>query len=93
MILFLDEPKFLLYLCSTVLVGAAFTREMDGISNIKKWNILYPIYMNSKKTIAEGRRISAAKACENPTCVEIADCCNHFKIPNAVEVHLLIFKY
>lgn len=66
---------------------------MDGhISNIKKWNIIYPIYINSKKTIAEGRRISAAKACENPTCLEIADCCNHFKIPNAVEVHLLIYN-
>lgn len=76
------------------MVQAGFFRDMDGnISNIKKWNILYPVYMNSKKTIAEGRRISAAKACENPTCVEIADCCNHFKIPNAVEVHLLIYIY
>lgn len=80
--------------CSTIMVQAGFFRDMDGnISNIKKWNILYPVYMNSKKTIAEGRRISAAKACENPTCVEIADCCNHFKIPNAVEVHLLIYIY
>ncbi|XAR73751.1 hypothetical protein NMG60_11007823 [Bertholletia excelsa] len=60
---------------------------MDGqISNIKKWNILYPVYMNSKKTIAEGRRISASKACDNPTCVEIGDCCNHLKIPFAIEI-------
>ncbi|MBA0598625.1 hypothetical protein Gorai_008381, partial [Gossypium raimondii] len=38
-----------------------------------------------QKTVAEGRRISLAKACENPTCVEIADCCNHLKVPNAIE--------
>lgn len=54
--------------------------------NIKKWMVLYPIYINSKKTIAEGRRISAAKACENPTCLEIVDCCNYLKIPSAIEV-------
>ncbi|KAH7686271.1 signal recognition particle subunit SRP19 protein [Dioscorea alata] len=54
--------------------------------NIKKWIVLYPIYINSKKTIAEGRRISAAKACENPTCLEIVDCCNYLKIPSAIEL-------
>ncbi|KAM0945786.1 putative signal recognition particle, SRP19 subunit [Dioscorea sansibarensis] len=54
--------------------------------NIKKWMVLYPIYINSKKTIAEGRRISAAKACENPTCLEIVDCCNYLKIPSAIEL-------
>lgn len=56
-------------------------------ARIKKWVILYPVYINSKKTIAEGRRISASKACENPTCIEIADCCQYLKIPHAIEVH------
>ncbi|XP_019151630.1 PREDICTED: signal recognition particle 19 kDa protein [Ipomoea nil] len=60
---------------------------MDGnIQNIKKWIVFYPIYINSKKTIAEGRRISVSKACENPTCAEIQDCCNHLKIPSAIEI-------
>ncbi|KAM0939525.1 putative signal recognition particle, SRP19 subunit [Dioscorea sansibarensis] len=54
--------------------------------NINKWVVLYPVYINSKKTIAEGRRISAAKACENPTCLEIVDCCNYLKIPSAIEL-------
>ncbi|WOL06984.1 signal recognition particle 19 kDa protein-like [Canna indica] len=54
--------------------------------NIKKWNIIYPVYINSKKTVAEGRRISTAKACENPTCIEIGDCCNYLKIPFAIEL-------
>ncbi|KAJ3692982.1 hypothetical protein LUZ60_012077 [Juncus effusus] len=60
---------------------------MDAdLKSIKKWKVIYPVYMNSKKTIAEGRRISAAKACENPTCMEISDCCTYLKIPHAVEV-------
>lgn len=62
---------------------------MDGeIANIKKWVVLYPVYINSKKTIAEGRRISVNKACENPTCAEIGDCCSHFKLPFAIEVSI-----
>lgn len=56
------------------------------LTSIKKWNIMYPVYINSKKTVAEGRRISASKACENPNCMEISDCFSHLKIPHAVEV-------
>ncbi|XP_072965175.1 signal recognition particle 19 kDa protein-like [Typha angustifolia] len=60
---------------------------MDGsMPNIKKWIVLYPVYINSKKTIAEGRRISAEKACENPNCIEIDDCCRYLKLPSAIEL-------
>ncbi|XP_076900881.1 signal recognition particle 19 kDa protein-like [Bidens hawaiensis] len=60
---------------------------MDGGTvNLKTWKILYPVYLNSKKTIAEGRRIPASKACENPTALEIGDCCGHLKIPFAIEI-------
>lgn len=63
---------------------------MDGSTlNIKKWIVIYPVYINSKKAIAEGRRIGADKACENPTCIEINDCCQHLKIPCAIEVLLV----
>ncbi|XP_048229466.1 signal recognition particle 19 kDa protein isoform X2 [Ricinus communis] len=59
----------------------------DGsVPNIKKWVVLYPVYINSKKTIAQGRRICTSKACENPTCVEIGDCCSHLKLPFAIEI-------
>ncbi|KAG8374564.1 hypothetical protein BUALT_Bualt10G0008600 [Buddleja alternifolia] len=61
-------------------------KVMDvDIQNIKKWVVFYPIYINSKKTLAEGRRINASKACENPTCAEIYDCCAHLKLPCAIE--------
>ncbi|KAK7363418.1 hypothetical protein VNO77_05561 [Canavalia gladiata] len=61
---------------------------MDGteLPNIKKWIVLYPVYINSKKTMAEGRRISLTKACENPTCAEIGDCCSYLKVPFAIEI-------
>jgi hypothetical protein len=53
------------------------TRMDGGVgdlrSAINKWNVIYPVYLNSKKTVAEVRRIVAAKACPDPTCVEIAD--------------------
>jgi hypothetical protein len=60
----------------------------DLRSSIKKWKIIYPVYLNSKKTVAEGRRIAAAKACPDPTCIEIADSCSYLKIPGAIEVSL-----
>ncbi|XP_047073866.1 signal recognition particle 19 kDa protein-like [Lolium rigidum] len=58
----------------------------DLRSSIKKWKIIYPVYLNSKKTVAEGRRIAAAKACPDPTCIEIADSCAFLKIPRAIEL-------
>ncbi|CAN8321194.1 unnamed protein product [Cochlearia groenlandica] len=58
----------------------------SGSLNVKKWVVMYPVYMNSKKTVAEGRRISLSKACENPNCIEISDCCKHLKLPSAVEI-------
>lgn len=64
---------------------------MEGeLPSIKKWIVLYPVYINSKKTVAEGRRIGISKSCENPTCVEIGDCCNFLKLPFAIEVGFLL---
>lgn len=61
--------------------------DQEG-NSVKRWIVFYPIYINSKKTIAEGRRISVNKACENPTCVEIFDCCQHLQLRSAIEVCL-----
>ena len=51
-----------------------------------RWNIIYPVYINSKKTLAEGRRIPVSKGVENPTLQEIVDSCNFLKIPCIAEV-------
>lgn len=66
---------------------------MDGDEKkIKKWIVIYPVYINSKKTMAEGRRISISKACENPTYAEIHDCCRHLNLQSVPEVSLLSFS-
>ncbi|XP_067145285.1 signal recognition particle 19 kDa protein [Centruroides vittatus] len=42
-------------------------------SDRERWVCLYPAYINSKKTVAEGRRIPKNKCVENPTYHEIRD--------------------
>jgi signal recognition particle subunit SRP19 len=41
--------------------------------NNSSWICIYPAYINSKKTLAEGRRIPKEKAVDNPTHQEIRD--------------------
>ncbi|WVZ14848.1 hypothetical protein V8G54_012414 [Vigna mungo] len=72
---------------SVLSVRFRILQTMDAqLPNIKKWIVMYPVYINSKKTMAEGRRIAVAKACENPTCAEIGDCCSYLKLPFAIEI-------
>ncbi len=41
-----------------------------------RWICVYPTYINSRKTLPEGRRIPKKKAIDNPTVNEIKDICN-----------------
>lgn len=43
------------------------------LENIFRWICIYPAYINSKKTLAQGRRINKEKCVENPTHQEIRD--------------------
>lgn len=47
--------------------------------------ILYPAYINSKRTVAQGRRIPSDKACEDPNVMEIYDCLKYLKLPADIE--------
>lgn len=40
---------------------------------IRRWICIYPAYINSKKTLAQGRKIAKEKCVENPTHQEIRD--------------------
>ncbi|XP_022907516.1 signal recognition particle 19 kDa protein [Onthophagus taurus] len=42
-------------------------------SDPERWICIYPAYINSKKTLAQGRRIPKEKCVENPTHQEIRD--------------------
>ncbi|CAN9512815.1 unnamed protein product [Ophioblennius macclurei] len=45
----------------------------DNPADKERFICVYPVYINSKKTLAEGRRIPSNKAVENPSCAEIRD--------------------
>ncbi|KAE9413313.1 hypothetical protein Angca_002895 [Angiostrongylus cantonensis] len=42
-------------------------------SDEKRWVVIYPTYIDSKKSIQQGRKIPKELAVENPTAVEIHD--------------------
>ncbi|XP_072939801.1 signal recognition particle 19 kDa protein [Epargyreus clarus] len=42
-------------------------------SDVERWICIYPAYLNSKKTLAQGRRLPRAQCVENPTHQEIRD--------------------
>ncbi|CDW57935.1 signal recognition particle 19 kDa protein [Trichuris trichiura] len=50
-----------------------------------KWITIYPAYLNSKKSVAEGRRVPLAKAVENPTCSEIAEILKNIQLNVKIE--------
>ncbi|XP_006007938.1 signal recognition particle 19 kDa protein [Latimeria chalumnae] len=60
--------------------SALLGRKMASLSLspacTERFICIYPAYINSKKTIAEGRRIPVEKAVENPTFAEIYDVCS-----------------
>ncbi|KAK6178500.1 hypothetical protein SNE40_013283 [Patella caerulea] len=41
----------------------------------ERWICIYPTYINSKRTVQEGRRVPCSKAVDNPTYSEIKDVC------------------
>ncbi|XP_011498801.1 PREDICTED: signal recognition particle 19 kDa protein [Ceratosolen solmsi marchali] len=42
-------------------------------SDRERWICIYPVYVNSKRTLAEGRKLSKERCVENPTHQEIRD--------------------
>jgi len=64
-----------------------------ALSQKKKWKIIYPVYINSKKTLPEGRRIPKDKACENPTVTEVYDILKHLGFSCELEVIYNVVKY
>ncbi|GKB58705.1 signal recognition particle 19 kDa protein-like protein [Tanacetum coccineum] len=60
---------------------------MDGSTpNFKTWKHMYPFYMNSKKTIAEGRRIPFLKLVRIQLLWKLVIEFGHLKIPFAIEI-------
>ncbi|KAL7287394.1 hypothetical protein TKK_0018509 [Trichogramma kaykai] len=54
-------------------------------SDKERWVCIYPAYLNSKKTLAEGRKLNKSSCVENPTHQEIRDILNSAGLNVVVE--------
>lgn len=54
--------------------------------DISKWIVFYPAYIDSKKSIADGRRIPMELCVEEPHCREILEVCHSLGLVVAHEV-------
>ena len=57
---------------------------------LKQWCVVYPVYLNARKSIAEGRRIPVTKACDNPTAQEVHDVCKFLNFEVELEVRIAL---
>ncbi|KAI1766846.1 signal recognition particle, SRP19 subunit [Hypoxylon sp. FL1150] len=56
-------------------------------SDIKDYQMLYPVYFDATRSRAEGRRVSRALAVANPLAREIAACCATLRLSPVFEAH------
>ncbi|PHJ24423.1 srp19 protein [Cystoisospora suis] len=56
----------------------------DGVDR-SKWQIIYPAYINKKRTTAGGRRVPLEIAVDDPKVDEMIKICEHLAIPAAIE--------
>lgn len=51
----------------------------------KKWQTIYPAYLNSRSTVQGGRRVPKEQAVENPTCEEISEVLTYLKLTHLIQ--------
>lgn len=51
----------------------------------KRWNTLYPAYLNKEISIAKGRRVPSAIAIPHPNIYEMSECLESLKVHHMVE--------
>ncbi|KAK3737348.1 hypothetical protein QZH41_008558 [Actinostola sp. cb2023] len=54
-------------------------------SSKDRWAVIYPSYLNGRRTVAQGRRVPKAKCVDNPTVYEIRDVCQSQGLEVGVE--------
>ena len=55
------------------------------LSDPKRWKVVYPAYLNSKRTVADGRRVPQRLAVERPSVLDIAEACQLLSLPCLIE--------
>ncbi|KAH8739496.1 signal recognition particle SPR19 [Cryptosporidium ryanae] len=63
-------------------IGNNETKKSGDTSN---WKIIYPVYLDKKRSISKGRVVSFLNCIENPTVAEIAEVCIQLGIPCQIE--------
>lgn len=61
--------------------------QRDIPEHMKQWAVLYPLYFDKNRSLAEGRCVAAENAVENPLAVTIADAVTQLGFECAIELH------
>ncbi|OTA91041.1 hypothetical protein M434DRAFT_397526 [Hypoxylon sp. CO27-5] len=67
--------------------SAAPQAQQIQASDIKDYQMLYPVYFDATRSRAEGRRVSKALAVKNPLAREIAAACANLRLSPVFEAH------
>lgn len=59
--------------------------EKQVKEDLKKYQIIYPCYLDKTLTVAQGRKIPKEKACDKPTAKEVFDICTYLKLKCILE--------
>jgi len=67
------------------------TTTSTHLAATKKWKIIYPCYLNSKKSFNAGRKIPKEYCVENPSMQGIVEGLKSIGLPCEIEVFISIF--
>ena len=60
--------------------------NLDNLAEPSRWHCIYPIYINSEKSVKQGRRLPREKCVTQPLLQEIAELCQFLQLPYRPEV-------
>eukprot|EP01127_Copromyxa_protea_P020546 TRINITY_DN6895_c0_g1_i1.p2 TRINITY_DN6895_c0_g1~~TRINITY_DN6895_c0_g1_i1.p2 ORF type:complete len:142 (+),score=23.29 TRINITY_DN6895_c0_g1_i1:44-469(+) len=53
--------------------------------DVSRWVIVYPVYINARKTLQEGRKMPKIHCVDNPTCLEVQEVCLKLGLESYIE--------
>ncbi len=51
----------------------------------QRWQVIYPVYLNSGKKQCEGRRVPLSKSVERPSVIDLGEICLQLRLPYVIE--------
>ena len=59
--------------------------DKDSCEGYKRFECLWPAFIDSELSLPQGRRIAKEHACTNPLIQEMSEVCQHLQLPHAFE--------